>query len=46
MPSKTGDIIQALDNSPIEKYDHDTSFGILKPNNELMNITNIFPRID
>ena len=46
MPSKTGDIIQALDNCPIEKYDHNTSFGVLKPNNKLINITNIFPRID
>ena len=46
MPSKTSDIIQALDNCPIEKYDHNTSFGILKPNNTLININNIFPRID
>ena len=46
MPSKAGDVIQALDKCPNENYDFDTSFGILKPNNKLANISNIFPRID
>ena len=46
MPSKSGSIISALDNCVHEEYNHDTTFGILKPNNKLGNISNIFPRID
>ena len=46
MPSKAGSIIQALNNHPNEQYDYNTSFGILKPNNKLDDIKNIFPRID
>ena len=46
MPSKTNQIIQALDTCPNDEYDYDTSFGILKPNHKLININNIFPRID
>jgi len=46
MPSKSGSIISALDNCLHEEYNYDTTFGILKPNNRLGNISNIFPRID
>ena len=44
MPSKSGDIIKALDGSHQTSYD--TSFGILKPDIKLADIINIFPRID
>ena len=46
MPSKAGDIIQALDKGPNEKYNFKTSFGMLKPNRKITDISNIFPRID
>ena len=46
MPAKTSIIINALDNSSKNKYDYNTSFGVLKPNKELKNVNNIFPRID
>ncbi len=46
MPSKSGSVIRALDNCPSKAYDYDTNFGILKPNNKLGNVNNIFPRID
>ena len=46
MPTKAGDIIQALDKGPNEKYNFETSFGILKPNRKIADISNIFPRID
>jgi len=46
MPKKTSIIINALDNCSKNKYDYNTSFGVLKPNKELKDINNIFPRID
>ena len=46
MPCKTNEIITALDKKPDEKYNYNISFGQLKPNKELININNIFPRID
>ena len=46
MPSKAGKIIQALDKCPNEKYNFKTSFGILKSNRKITDISNIFPRID
>jgi len=46
MPTKTSIIINALDSCAINEYDYNTTFGILKPNKELTEISNIFPRID
>ena len=46
MPSKAGSIIEALDNCKIKDYSFDTSFGIVKPNNKIADVSNIFPRID
>ena len=46
MPDKTSKIINALDNCPENKYDYNTSFGVLKPHKELKDINNLFPRIE
>ena len=46
MPTKTYNIINALDNCPKGSYSYDTSFGILKSNTKIEEISNIFPRID
>ena len=46
MPTNAGSIIEALDKCPNQSYNFDTSFGILKSNNKIANISNIFPRID
>ena len=46
MPSKAGSIIEALDNCKIKDYSFNTSFGIVKPNNKIADVSNIFPRID
>ena len=39
-------IIEALDNCKIKDYSFDTSFGIVKPNSKIADVSNIFPRID
>ena len=46
MPTKTYDIINALDKHHADSYNYDTSFGILKSNTKLEAISNIFPRIE
>ena len=46
MPTKAGSIIQALDDCPLDKYNYDISFGVIKPKSEIADISNLFPRID
>ena len=43
MPNKTSRIIEALDSKSLN---FDTTFGILRSDNQLKTISNIFPRID
>ena len=45
MPEKTKKILKALDNKKNNSIFNFT-FGELKPNHEILNISNIFPRID
>lgn len=46
MPNKTIKIISAMDKFQNDKYNHDTSFGIITPNTKINIINNIFPRIE
>ena len=45
MPTKTKKILESLDETNNDLV-FDFAFGVLKPNNKISNISNIFPRID
>jgi len=45
MPIKTKKILESLDENNNDIV-FNFGFGVLKPNNKISNISNIFPRID